>query len=149
MTTKKPHSAGDEIDSRCTKCKGTTNHMIIAMVGDEIAKVQCNSCGSRHNYRPPAPTKGNTVVIGRNQATSAAKTPKQKKASRSREILPPLDPAAAIPYTMNCELAVNDIVDHTTFGLGLVTATTLPNKIEILFNEGKKILIGKPKTSLL
>jgi len=41
-----------------------------------------------------------------------------------------------------------DLLDHAFFGLGLVVATTQPNKIEVIFREGGKILIcvlEKPK----
>ncbi|MDH3347774.1 MAG: hypothetical protein OEM02_06705 [Desulfobulbaceae bacterium] len=149
MTTSKPVSAGDEVDSRCTKCKGITNHMVIAMVGDEIAKVQCNNCSSRHKYRPPVAPKTKKVVIGRNTSTTKEKKPRAPRKSRAPEPLPPLDSTNAIPYSMETVFSVKDIVEHNTFGLGLVISTTLPNKIEIHFKEGKKILIGKPNVSFL
>ena len=36
-------SAGDQVESRCTKCRKVTNHIVIAMTGDTPSKVQCNT----------------------------------------------------------------------------------------------------------
>ena len=47
------YTAGDEVDSKCTKCKLILAHTIVAMVGDQIARVKCNTCGGEHAYRPP------------------------------------------------------------------------------------------------
>src|SRR5437867_11032714 len=47
------YKAGDEVDSKCTKCKMVLAHVIVAMVGDQIARVKCNTCNGEHAYRPP------------------------------------------------------------------------------------------------
>ena len=54
-------SAGDYIASRCSKCKDTTNHTIVAMVEGKVVRVQCNICNSVHNHRSPA-EKNNNVT---------------------------------------------------------------------------------------
>lgn len=50
-------SAGDIIDARCTKCRAVTNHRIVAMVGDRVVRVECNTCHGVHNYHPPEENK--------------------------------------------------------------------------------------------
>jgi hypothetical protein len=66
MTTK-PVRAGGEIVSWCTKCKMDLMHRIVALVGDEVKRVECITCGSVHNFRKPktepVPTKTRTVVV--------------------------------------------------------------------------------------
>ena len=57
MALKKKMKAGDEIQARCTKCKKTSAHTIVAMVDKEIVKVECLVCGSTHKYHPPEPEK--------------------------------------------------------------------------------------------
>jgi len=53
MALKRTVKIGDEIDGRCTKCKEVTTHTVIAMVEDEIKKVQCLTCDGVHKYYPP------------------------------------------------------------------------------------------------
>ena len=46
----------------------------------------------------------------------------------------------AIPYCMSGTFRVRDLVQHVSFGLGLVTRQAGPRKIEVLFQDGKKLL---------
>ena len=48
---------GDRIEARCTRCNDITGHVIVALVGGEIVKVECRACGSVHKYYPPATPK--------------------------------------------------------------------------------------------
>ncbi len=42
---------GDYIDDHCSRCKLTTDHSVVAMVGEEVVKVMCRTCNSEHKYR--------------------------------------------------------------------------------------------------
>src|SRR5262245_49067331 len=42
---------GDVIDDYCTKCRMIMNHGIVGMVGDDVAKVRCNTCQSEHAFK--------------------------------------------------------------------------------------------------
>lgn len=42
---------GDVIDDYCTRCRRLMNHGIVGMVGDDVAKVRCNTCQSEHAYK--------------------------------------------------------------------------------------------------
>lgn len=42
---------GDYIDDHCSRCKRTTDHAIVAMVGEEVVKVMCRTCNGEHKYR--------------------------------------------------------------------------------------------------
>src|SRR2546423_7914991 len=44
-------TTGKETLSYCTSCKMDLNHVIVAMKGDRIAKVQCLTCKKEHVYR--------------------------------------------------------------------------------------------------
>jgi hypothetical protein len=139
-------TAGSEIDSHCLKCKDLTNHTIIALADEKIAKVQCNVCGGKHKYRPAKPEKSSKVKkrVGKTSASKRASTAQQeKKAAASFEaLLKDRDTAEAISYAMTATFNKNDIIDHPTIGLGLVTATIPADKIEVMFRNGSKILIG-------
>ncbi len=155
MPLETPKTAGDDIDSRCLKCKAVTNHTIIAIADNTIAKVQCNSCGGRHNYRPPVAEakksssvlrrRDGTVTVSKKGTSKKAATP-SKKVSRGvvnfDTLIKARDTSSAIPYTINSTLATDDLVNHSKFGLGVVTSITLPNKAQITFRDhGTKLLI--------
>lgn len=42
---------GDYIDDHCSRCKRTTDHSVVAIVGEEVVKVMCRTCNSEHKYR--------------------------------------------------------------------------------------------------
>ncbi len=129
-------SAGDHIASKCTKCKDTTNHTIVAMVGDKVAKVECNTCGGVHNYRDAAVKKPATK-----RKTSPAKPGKTSKTEAEWEaLLNESDPAAATPYNMQMPIKAEDLIQHPSFGIGRVISITRPNKMEVYFRSGVKLL---------
>jgi hypothetical protein len=41
---------GDIIDDYCAKCRRLTNHAIVSIVNEEVAKVRCRSCYHDHTY---------------------------------------------------------------------------------------------------
>jgi hypothetical protein len=150
-------TAGDDVDSRCLKCKAVTNHTIIAVAGETIAKVQCNTCGARHNYRAPvAEKKKSSATLRRRGDTGAvtvsgsakAKTTMAPKKRVSRgavnfdALIIGKDVSAAIPYRLDAALSVSDLIQHTIFGLGVVMEIILPNKVQVTFQEhGSKLLV--------
>ncbi len=42
---------GGTIDDHCSRCKRTTDRSIMALVGDDPAKVICRTCNTEHKYR--------------------------------------------------------------------------------------------------
>ena len=54
---------GEDIEDICTRC-GDTWHVVMAKVGERVAKVVCKLCGGQHNYRgdqqPAAAGSGST-----------------------------------------------------------------------------------------
>ncbi|MBI5282038.1 MAG: hypothetical protein HY858_10175 [Candidatus Solibacter usitatus] len=42
---------GDDIDDYCIKCKRLTNHVILAIVQDQPAKVRCRTCYNEGPFR--------------------------------------------------------------------------------------------------
>lgn len=134
--TIKQLSAGDHITSKCTKCKDTTNHTIVAMVGDKVAKVECNTCGGIHNYR--------SVVTKKTTTRSKASSSKPAKTSRIEKewgnLVNETDSAAATPYNTQMSITNGDLIQHPSFGLGRVINTIKPDKMEVVFSTGTKLL---------
>jgi hypothetical protein len=48
--------------------------------------------------------------------------------------------AQAIAYQMDGSYRAKALLNHSLFGLGLVTRVAGPHKIEVLFEDGKKLL---------
>lgn len=134
--SKKVLSAGDYIASKCTKCKDTTNHTIVAMVGEKVVKVECNTCGSIHNYRGETKKKEPTA-----RKSTATKARAATKAQRSwEELMGKIRPEDAVPYSMTTPMKNEMLILHPSFGLGQVVNCISPNKMEVRFQSGIKML---------
>ena len=135
---------GDVIETNCTKCKSIMNHTIVAMIGELIVKVECNSCHSSHKYHPPKEAKAPAAPRATRTVTGvprrAKKDPVAEAAAEWDELQSSFDPERAIPYNMTAVYRVKNLVSHPTFGLGVVRQVLPPNKIEVLFKEGRKLL---------
>jgi len=124
-------SVGDIINARCTKCRTVTNHVIVAMVDNKPATVQCNTCQGSHRYRAPA---------------TPQKTGQQAKALPvvGQEEWDMLQTAAnnglAKDYDMDKEYRVGTVIRHQSFGPGLVQRIAGNRKMEVLFESGKKTM---------
>ena len=132
-------SAGDNIESRCTKCRTIMNHTIVSLVAGLPSRVECNTCKGIHNYRKPVEKK----TAGAKTATSARKKT-VKKADQDLIIWADLSldqkSGKAVTYTLQRIFKEEQIVNHPTFGLGMVMLLIPPNKVEILFQDGRKLL---------
>ena len=42
---------GDDIDDHCSRCKRTTDHSVVSMVGEDELVTRCRTCSSEHKYR--------------------------------------------------------------------------------------------------
>lgn len=42
---------GDVVDDYCPRCRLIMNHGIMALAGEAIVKVRCNTCMNEHPYR--------------------------------------------------------------------------------------------------
>lgn len=130
-------SAGDPIEARCTKCRKNTNHIVIAMADEAPAKVECNTCGGQHKYRPPTAAKKAAV---KKPATKRTTDPKAAEKKEWATLQADIEGAKAKDYAMTDSYKVRTVVKHAAFGLGLVLRTAGSQKIEVLFADGKKIL---------
>ncbi len=131
-------SAGDHITSKCTKCKDSMNHTIVAMVGGRIAKVECNTCGGVHNYRQTTVLKKPAVK----RKTGSVRPKTGKIEMEWEDLLKDLDPTTATLYNMQMTIESGDLIQHPTFGLGRVINVIKPNKMEVYFSSGVKLLRG-------
>ena len=123
---------GKDILSYCGKCKLALGHTIVSLESPSVvAKCKCNTCGANHKYRDPA------------TAT------KKKKRSTKKASEPLLNWADAVqnaandkkPYTIKTKFSLGDVIDHPSFGLGVVHKIVDNKKIQVLFEKSDKTLV--------
>lgn len=132
------NKAGGEIDSYCGKCDLLLAHVIIAMNGTRVARVECKTCHAVHAYRGD-PDK--ITPVRKSASTHKASL----GASDFDQLMKNRDLTRAIRYKPSHTFVKDDIVDHPSFGLGLVTKLQSDNKIEAVFRSGPKILVHARK----
>src|SRR4051812_6363069 len=86
-------SVGQDIEALCGRC-GQVWHVVMAMMGDRIAKVVCKRCGGHHRYRTenetvPEPAGGGAREGGRRQAPARRYA---RPATRTPAPMPTFDP---------------------------------------------------------
>lgn len=134
---KKKPMAGGYIDSYCTRCKLNLEHTIIAMIGEKVARVKCETCGSEHNYRDAAKEKAKEVRVKSVSGTTARKGGAEKKWEAAIAGAEGTD----IPYDMKRAFSVGDLVAHATFGRGAVRSTS-QKRITVIFKDQERVLVS-------
>lgn len=137
------HKVGGEVDAFCTRCKLTLAHTILAMVGTKIARVRCNTCGGDHTYRS-APGSTDRPSASSSRSTSSSSAPRAEKPEKVvisfEQQLAGKDIANAPKYSPKDTYQVDQVIQHPTFGLGLVTAVR-GDKVDITFKSETKTLV--------
>ncbi|HEX9400706.1 MAG TPA: hypothetical protein VF912_11405 [Anaeromyxobacter sp.] len=131
---------GGEVDAFCTKCELTLAHTVHAVVSGKPVKVECNTCHGVHRYRDA------------NGRVTSARPPKSERPSRARPEVVPFETllasksvADAHPYSAKRTYAMDDVLDHPTFGRGFVSGVREAGKIEVTFRSDVKVLVhGRP-----
>jgi hypothetical protein len=135
---------GGEVDALCTRCKLTLAHTILAMVGDKIARVQCNTCGGAHAYRSqaaaPAPRTRAASSASSSGARSSAAGGSHKVTLSFEQRLAERSQSGARRYNPRDTFALDEVIEHPTFGYGIVTAVR-SDKIDVVFKIFEKTLI--------
>ena len=126
-------SPGQNIDSYCGKCKLSLDHTIMTMDGEAVAKVRCKTCGSMHKFKSPLDAQKARKPRAKKGAGEAATT----------EIVWEAGLAAAKgkerDYSMASRYRIGDIVNHQTFGKGVVVKL-YPNKCDMLFKDRERLM---------
>jgi hypothetical protein len=128
---------GADIESLCSKC-GDVWHVVVAKVGEKIAKVQCKQCGGFHRHRPlpgaeppPAAAKGPVVKKARAKAEPKPQTP-SVEADKSKPLR---------RYSPKERYESGDRLEHPQFGSGVVESSPGPGKMQVFFPGGRRVLV--------
>jgi hypothetical protein len=140
--------AGSEIDAYCTKCRMDLGHRIVAMVGTIPKRVECQTCGSHHNYRAPktarekreASKARTTRQTSAQRVTLAAKAEAERRSEWEHRVLG--QPATAFTrFKITETFAPDQLVLHKKFGEGYVVELLEDGKVSIMFADGAKTLV--------
>lgn len=133
----KKFRVGMDINAWCGKCKLERTHAIAAMEGDNVLKVTCSTCGGTHKFKSAPVAKPKTRATGKSSGTRGRKSDAYN-----------IDPARPVKsYSMQSNFSEGDVINHPKFGLGSVQTSMPPNKIEVRFQEGTKILLHNTRLS--
>jgi len=138
-------NVGNDIEDVCTRC-GDGWHVVMAKVGDRIAKVVCKRCGSHHAYRGP-----NAAVI---TTPSGGRRTVRRKPSRPGAGIPAATPTfdpnkPPRGYSARESYAPGERIIHPQFGTGVVATLPGPGKVEVVFPAGPRTLACAKATSTL
>lgn len=124
---------GQEIEAYCARCKTDTPHTVVSRYEDEIRRVRCNTCEDIHAFRKP-----------RGEDAEEPEAPVRKKAVKAK---PTWDQIMAKKkkeprvYNVNEVFTELEVVNHPTFGVGFVSEMIGRDKIEVTFQQDKRILV--------
>jgi len=131
---------GEDIEALCGRC-GQVWHVVMAKMGDRIAKVVCKRCGSHHRYRTESEPVSSDGAAREDRRGSAPRRPARTPTPVMAPTLPAFDPAKPPrPYAASNLYAPGDRVDHPSFGTGVVTGSPGPGKVEIAFPADIRVL---------
>src|SRR3954453_7493779 len=87
---------GQDIEALCGKC-GQVWHVVMAKMGDRIAKVVCKRCGGHHRYRleadAAAPNPPATGAAASGERKAAPRRTARAHAAPPAPVIPAFDPA--------------------------------------------------------
>lgn len=135
---------GKEILSHCSKCKLILAHIIVTMKSaTEPDKVMCKTCKSTQSFKDPAAKKKKTSVA---KVIKTARSGGRKTTETVGELwTKALTKATADnkEYSIRGSFQTGDVIDHPTFGQGVVEKLIDDNKIEVLFQDDYRTLMHK------
>lgn len=141
-------SVGKDIFGVCGKC-GDTWHVIVALDGTKVTKVQCKFCQGYHRYKrspndPAAATAAPAAAPKRTATrTASGKKTTKKVAAPRRAEAPLIDPNLDLPvrdYAMSETYQTGERIEHPKFGQGVVESFPSPGKMNVFFEDGRRTL---------
>jgi hypothetical protein len=132
----KTYSEGRDIEAWCPLCNIKSVHTIITIFKNLPKRIKCNTCDEHHNLSDKS--------SGENRSKTKSLTRKSRsKEATYQEYLSRLtggDPANYIKYNIKGNFNKDEIINHLSFGIGIVLSGVQIDKIRILFKDGPRLL---------
>ena len=124
------------LETQCTKCKLPLTHVVVLHNSEGfVERVQCRTCGSEHKYHPDKKAK---KPVKKKRAS--AKSRKPDAAAIFEQLSAKFQDKKPVPYTMQGSYQTDDVIDHKTFGKGIITGVSY-QKMEVAFSDASRLLV--------
>lgn len=135
---------GKEILSNCSKCKLILAHIIVTMKSaDTPDKVQCKTCKTTQSFKDPSAKKKKTSIERVVKSAKAARGVKTESVGELWNKALTKANQASKDYSIKGSFQTGDLINHPTFGQGVVEKLIDDNKIEVLFQDDFRTLMHK------
>ena len=133
--TKDRTPVAENVITMCTKCEMELNHVVVAHNEKGfVEKVKCYTCGTEHRYRSD---KKRTT---RRSSKKTISTPEVALTKTFEELAQKFKNKKPLPYSMSGSFKNDDVIDHKTFGMGIVIKASY-DKMEAAFSDEPRILV--------
>jgi hypothetical protein len=120
-----------KVVTRCTKCKNQLEHVVVSYNTEGIIeRVRCHTCGKEHKYRPEK----------KNSSKKGVRPIKPDPARDFQLLTEKFKGKKPVSYNMSGSFKADDVIDHNTFGMGIVISTSR-EKIDVVFSDRSRILV--------
>ena len=123
-------NVGGGIRSWCTRCREMRDHVISEVEKDRPKRVTCRTCDGLHLYRPNPP---------RSRAKAAGTA--VPKTTDWEDLMAVADLEKVQTYAMKGAFATGDVINHKSFGLGIVVQEMDEHKIQVSFQDAVRLLV--------
>ncbi|MEW6684061.1 MAG: hypothetical protein AB1451_14275 [Nitrospirota bacterium] len=119
----------------CSTCEQIVARFAGAGIRPLRVAIKCRRCGAvhRHHASPSSPP-----LKARRSAKAAAALAHEVTYER---LLAVTAGRKSRPYSVSGIFRPNDVIEHPTFGLGVVTHLLAGDKIQVVFKNGDKLLV--------
>ncbi len=139
---RRPFRVGRNCDAWCTRCREVTEHTIIALVEGLPKRVECFACGGQHNYR--LPNGASSASGARSGGSTRPRAPRAEPARWQFRMAEKAGGGAeSKAYSISESFEEGEVMDHSSFGVGIVEKVLPGDKIEVLFSSGKRLLVHR------
>jgi len=135
---------GKEILSNCSRCKLILAHIIVTMKTANLPdKVQCKTCKTTQSYKDPGAKKKKVSIDRVVRSAKASKGMKSESVSELWNKAINKASQASKDYSIKGSFQMGDLINHPTFGQGVVEKLIDDNKIEVIFQDDFRTLMHK------
>jgi hypothetical protein len=141
IKTKDRTPVAQNVITMCTKCDMELNHVVVAHNAEGfVEKVKCHTCGTEHRYRPD---KKRSTTKNSKKSISTLEVDLTKSFEKLAE---KFKDKKRLPYSMSGSFKNEDVIDHKTFGVGIVISAS-SDKMEVAFSDRPRVLVCNRQTT--
>jgi len=128
----------------CTRCNGDKFHTVIAHLSADSAKVMCEICKKKSTYKLGSEKIKKSVVkkVGSSFTKEKSSDSKGEHTQIYNKLMKDLSSKEAVPYSIRNDFSLHTKINHSKFGLGVVTRV-LDDRVEVAFPDEIRLLVHR------